>query len=76
MGSAAGHGIITMFTIRNAVTKIQSGIWRGPGVYTILERGPLGDCNRVAPDATQRRLAQSLIFDAAMPQSMWMEVQI
>ena len=75
MGSAAGHSIITMFTIRNTVTKIQTGIGRGPGLYTHLERGPLGECNRVSLHGAQRRVAQSQISDAAMPQSVWLEAQ-
>ena len=75
MGSAAGHGIITMFTIRNTVTKIQTGIGRGPGLYTLLERGTLGDCNRVSLHGARRWDSQSKIFDDAMPQSVWMEAQ-
>ena len=38
MGSASGHGIIMMVTIRNTITKIQAGIWRAPGLYTHLEK--------------------------------------
>jgi hypothetical protein len=75
MGSAAGHSIITMFTIRNTVTKIQTGIGRGPGLYTLLERGPLGECNRVSLHGARRRHAQSQVCDAAMPQAVWMEAQ-
>ena len=62
MGSAAGHSIITMFTIRNTVTKIQTGIGRGPGLYTLLERGRLGDCNCVSLHGARRRGAQSQVL--------------
>ena len=73
MGSASCHGITMMFTIRNTVTKIQTGIWRAPWLYTHLERGLFGDFNPEALHGAQRRVAQSQISDAAMPQSVWME---
>ena len=79
MGSASGHGITMMFTIRNTVTKIQTGIWRAPGLYTHLERGLFGDFN---PEALHFLIhgaqlwdPQSKILVAAMPHSVWMEAQ-